>query len=269
MSNNPTRQDEEHLQQLLDGRLSGPDKAHLEQRIRTEPELERLHAAMLAQHQALRELHRGILEQTIPAHLLGAGARLDQEIQGLHAWRRWGGMAAMLLLSFGLGWLSHPASQETSEHAMRVSAPFGQQAALAHAVFAPEVRHPVEVDSAQQEHLVQWLSKRLNRPLKLPVLSPQGFELLGGRLLSSDAGARAQFMYQNAAGQRLTLYVGALDAAQGSPSTLGTETAFLLSGKGALSTFYWVDQGFGYALSGPLTPDALRVLTQAVYHQLM
>ena len=54
---------------------------------------------------------------------------------------------------------------------------FAQQAAVAHAVFQPEVRHPVEVTAAQQEHLVQWLSKRLGRPLKVPVLSAQGYEL--------------------------------------------------------------------------------------------
>jgi anti-sigma factor RsiW len=41
------------------------------------------------------------------------------------------------------------------------------------------------------------------------VLASQGYELVGGRLLSGDGGARAQFMFQNAAGLRLTLYLGA------------------------------------------------------------
>ena len=95
----------------------------------------------------------------------------------------------------------------------RVSAPvqrFAQQASVAHAVYQPEVRHPVEVTAAQQDHLVQWLSKRLNRPLKVPALGAQGYELVGGRLLPGELGARAQFMYQNGTGQRITLYLGAL-----------------------------------------------------------
>ena len=74
---------------------------------------------------------------------------------------------------------------------------FVRQAAGVHAVYQPEQRHPVEVGAARQDHLVQWLSKRLGRPLKVPVLSTQGFELVGGRLLPGDASARAQFMYQN------------------------------------------------------------------------
>src|SRR5690349_19913814 len=85
-----------------------------------------------------------------------------------------------------------------------------QEAAVAHFVFQPEVRHPVEVAAAQQDHLVQWLSKRQGRPLKVPVLSAQGNELVGVCLLPGDEGARAQFMYQNASGQRITLYLGAV-----------------------------------------------------------
>ncbi|MDP3616925.1 MAG: anti-sigma factor, partial [Rhodoferax sp.] len=32
--------------------------------------------------------------------------------------------------------------------------------------------------------------------------------------------------------------------------------------------FYWIDQGFGYALVGPVPRDSLMKLAQAVYHQL-
>jgi anti-sigma factor RsiW len=136
---------------------------------------------------------------------------------------------------------------------------------VAHAVYSPEVRHPVEVEAAQQQHLVQWLSKRLNRQLKIPNLAPAGYELVGGRLLPGDSGARAQFMYQNANGQRVTLYVGAVDGA----ATRGMgETAFRFSTEGDVSSFYWVDQGFGYALSGKLPRPGLLVLAESVYKQL-
>ncbi len=64
-----------------------------------------------------------------------------------------------------------------------------------------------------------WLSKRLDRPLKVPALGAQGYELVGGRLLPGDTGARAQFIYQNGAGQRITLYLGAL--APSSPRPAG------------------------------------------------
>jgi anti-sigma factor RsiW len=128
------------------------------------------------------------------------------------------------------------------------------------------VRHPVEVAAAQQEHLIQWLSKRLGRTLKVPDLSAQGYELVGGRLLPGDAGARAQFMYQAPGGERVTLYLGALDGS--ADATARQETAFNFSGTGPVPGFYWVDQGFGYALAGKLSREALLQLAQAVYQQL-
>src|SRR5439155_16750884 len=52
-----------------------------------------------------------------------------------------------------------------------------------------------------------WLSKRLGTEIKPPSLKPIGSELIGGRLLPGDSGQVAQFMYHDATGQRLTLYV--------------------------------------------------------------
>ena len=52
-----------------------------------------------------------------------------------------------------------------------------------------------------------WLSKRLGTPSSVPHLSETGYELVGGRLLPGNSGPAAQFMYQDARGQRLTLYV--------------------------------------------------------------
>jgi len=176
-------------------------------------------------------------------------------------------MAASLLVAFGMGWLSggrwdqRPGNLAGPAQARH----FAQQAAVAHAVFQPEVRHPVEVAAAQQDHLVQWLSKRLGRPLKVPVLTAQGYELVGGRLLPGDEGARAQFMYQNGTGQRITLYLGALKSASGGDVRA---TAFRFLEDGSVPGFYWVDQGFGYAIAGQLPRSALQELASAVYAQL-
>ena len=46
------------------------------------------------------------------------------------------------------------------------------------------------------------------------------------------------------------------------------ETAFRFANEGGVASFYWVDQGFGYALSGKLPRQALLVLAEAVYKQL-
>jgi anti-sigma factor RsiW len=130
----------------------------------------------------------------------------------------------------------------------------------------------VEVGAAQQEHLVQWLSKRLGRTIRVPDLSAQGYDLVGGRLLPGQDGARAQFMYQKPGGVRVTLYLGALAqaAADASPpqSGMARETAFAFDEKDGVSSFYWVDEGFGYALSGQLPKVELGALAEQAYRHL-
>jgi anti-sigma factor RsiW len=264
---------EDALHALLDGRLSPAERAALEARLIDDPEASAALAAYRAQRDVLRGLHHRLLEAPAPPALLAAAQRLADARTRNGQWWRWGGMAASMLLVFGAGWLSHgqwqssrpdPAAWATK--AQGTGLEFARQAAVAHVVYAPEMRHPVEVPAAQQEHLVQWLSKRLGRPLKVPDLSAQGYELVGGRLLPGDGGARAQFMYQAAGGERITLYLGAIDG-PGKPADR-LETAFSFSNAGPVPGFYWVDQGFGYALAGKLPREGLMQLARAVYQQL-
>ncbi|WP_414709053.1 anti-sigma factor family protein [Ramlibacter sp.] len=263
----PMSEDPE-LHAYVDGRLDPLQNAAVEARLGADAALARQIHAWKAQRLALRDLHAEVLEQPVPAHLLHAAQLLDRRSSRFSQWSRWGGMAASVLLAFALGWAGHLQWQErtttvaTGAHA---TGQFVRQAALAYTVYVPEVRHPVEVEAAQQQHLVQWLSKRLERPLKLPTLQPSGYELVGGRLLPGDSGARAQFMYQNANGERVTLYVGAVDGAAG--KGMG-ETAFRFANEGGVASFYWVENGFGYAITGKLPRPAMLVLAEAVYRQL-
>ncbi|MES2074610.1 MAG: anti-sigma factor, partial [Pseudomonadota bacterium] len=136
-----------------------------------------------------------------------------------------------------------------------------RRAAVAHAVYSPELRHPVEVGADQQQHLVAWLSKRLGTPLRPPQLQQLGYTLEGGRLLPGQSGPVAQFMYRDGAGQRLTLYVS-------TEQTHNDSTGFRFAQEGRVGVFYWIDGKFGYALSGALDKTALGKIAGAVYAQL-
>ncbi|MBO9514329.1 MAG: anti-sigma factor [Variovorax sp.] len=223
-----------------------------------------------AQRDALRELHRDVLDEPVPPALLAAAGMVARSQARRASWARWGGMAAGLAVAFGAGWLASGQWNAPAAGAALARGPaareFVHAAALAYAVYAPEKRHPVEVGAAEQQHLVQWLSKRLDRPLRVPDLSPQGYALVGGRLLPGSEGARAQFMFEGSGGERLTLYIGSLSPAPG--AARGGETAFRFSDDGPVPSFYWVDRGFGYALTGPLSRDALLGLATAVHRQL-
>ena len=142
-----------------------------------------------------------------------------------------------------------------------IQPPLPMRAARAHLVYSPEVRHPVEVDAKEKDHLVKWLSKRLDRPLKVPALSSEGFDLLGGRLLPGTDGPVAQFMYQDANGKRLTLYV----AQRHKGDKL---TAFRFAQEAGVQVFYWIDDDCAYAISAEIDKPQLARIATVVYKQL-
>ena len=129
------------------------------------------------------------------------------------------------------------------------------------------MRHPVEVGADQEAHLTAWLSKRLGSQLKVPHLTAAGYELVGGRLLPGSNGPAAQFMYQDAHGQRLTLYVR-------TDKSSNQETAFRYAREETtgreenIGVFYWIDGPFGYAPTGDLKKHELLRVAQLVYQQL-
>ncbi len=223
---------------------------------------------------ALRHLHSNVLSEPVPPALKLAADRLAEMKAQQERGQRWFGMAAGVLMAFALGWFTSAQTQLREDGAGSLagagtSHEFVRQAGFAHAVYQPEKRHPVEVAANEQEHLVQWLSKRLGKPLKIPQLDAQGFELVGGRLLPGDSGARAQFMFQNSQGQRVTLYLGALEADSSGASMADLQaTQFRYESAGPVPSFYWAEQGFGYALSGAVEKSILMALATLVYSQI-
>lgn len=244
---------EQELHAYADGRLAVARRAEVEAWLGEHPEMRQAVAEWHIQNERLHRTFDPVLDEAVPARLtetVRASRRMPPlRLAAAIAWLAVGGVVGYAVR----GYL--PAA------APPASASLPRQAALAHAVFSPEVRHPVEVGAAEEAHLVAWLSKRLGAELKPPRLSAQGFELVGGRLLPGEAGPVAQFMYQDARGQRLTLYVQR-DAQD------SRETAFRYARENGIGVFYWLDGRFGYALSGEMDkPDLLRIAT-AVYQQL-
>jgi anti-sigma factor RsiW len=170
---------------------------------------------------------------------------------------RYAAVAAWFALGGVAGWYLHAYDAAKSADAVA----FARQAAIAHVVYSPEVRHPVEVGADQEAHLVGWLSKRLGASLKVPQLAAIGYQLVGGRLLPGNQGPVAQFMFQDGNGQRLTLYVR-------SRASDSKETAFRYAQERGVSVFYWLDGRFGYALSGEIDKTELLRVAKVVYQQL-
>jgi anti-sigma factor RsiW len=240
---------EDDLQAFVDNALDKARRGEVEAYLAERPEEAARVQAYRAQDAAMRALFDPVLADPIPAALAARPAT--------PRWRPVALAASVLFAGVAIGWIARGSMTPLPQAA----ASLARSAAIAHAVYSPEVRHPVEVGADQEDHLVKWLSKRLGTELKTPKLAPLGYDLVGGRLLSGPQGPVAQFMYQDARGQRLTLYVSTQKGE-------GRDTAFRFSQEDKVSVFYWIDHNYGYALSGEIKRDALLALANAVYQQL-
>ncbi|MBL0142973.1 MAG: anti-sigma factor [Betaproteobacteria bacterium] len=246
--------DDDLLQAFVDGALNGPERAAVEAALARDADANRRVLRLTEQRRMLHDRFDPVLLEPVPARLQ----------MRRPPWLGYARAASVLAVGIAIGLAMPYAWQGGAAPGLAASASVSTlpaRAARAHLVYAMEVRHPVEVEASQQEHLVNWLSKRLGTTLKVPVLSSEGFELLGGRLLPGPEGPVAQFMFQDAGGKRLTLYVSARAKSEG-------QTAFRVAQEGGVSVFYWIDGNWGYALSGEIDKASLARVSTSVYRQL-
>lgn len=248
---------EAELQAWVDGRLAQPRRADIDAYLDTHPQEAQRLRAYRQQNVTLRARYNPVLEEALPRSMTTPPLRPWRR-----ALQRYAAGLTIALAGGLAGWLLHGQLDGAAPGQGALPA-LARQAALAHAVYTPEVRHPVEVGADQQEHLAAWLSKRLGAQLRPPRLAGLGYELIGGRLLPGEHGPVALFMYHDASGQRLTLYVS-----PGQDRQPGRDSAFRYARDGALSVFYWIDGSFGYALSAPVGKAELGRIAQSVYAQL-
>jgi anti-sigma factor RsiW len=256
---------EADLHAYIDAALPEVRCGKVEEYLAAKPEeAERLRAYQ-AQKQALKALFQPVLNELLPERLQALGTQpVAVDPKKWPIFERWSlqRIAAGLLVavvSGAAGWLGHAQYQGADRQAQVM--PLPRQAAVAHVVFSPDVRRPVEVSAAQEDQLVAWLSKRLGTPVRPPKLAAIGYELIGGRLLPGNSGPVAQFMYHDASGQRLTLYVTTENASN-------RDTGFRFAKEGPVNVFYWIDGQFGYALSAGIDKSELARVATAVYDQL-
>ena len=242
---------EAELHAYVDGALTPARSAEVEAYLSEHPDDAARIAAYREQVAALRREYDPALKEPLPLRFeLPRRAAAPQLL-------RYAGIAAGFALGVAVGWQLHAYNSDKQAE----SSSWARRAAIAHVVYSPEVRHPVEVGADQEAHLVAWLSKRLGSPLKVPHLGSLGYGLVGGRLLPGDRGPVAQFMYQDGKGQRLTLYVRV------NPDD-SRETAFHFAQERGIGVFYWLDRKLGYALSGAVDRGELQRVANAIHEQL-
>ncbi len=248
MNQAPDHISQDMLHAYVDGQLDASDIELVERHLAANPEIAAEIADWQAQNAALRDLFPS------PDRL--------PEISALAAnhphvpWRSVAAAITMLGLGLAGGWYGHGLLANRPQNT-EIVANLVREAIAAHVVYASDPVRPVEIPAAQEDLLVKWLSKRLGRALVVPDLSAQGFKLVGGRLLSAQEGPAAQFMYQNADGERITLFAVRADN--------GQMAEFEFDSNGKTNSFYWQDEKLRFALVGDLPRDDLNKLAVSVY----
>ncbi|NBA93407.1 anti-sigma factor [Pseudomonas sp. R5(2019)] len=149
--------------------------------------------------------------------------------------RRWAS-AAMLLVALGIGGLG---GWQARESILRASNPPMADAVQAHRLFAHASSLDLSVEQPAQ--LQAWLGKHFRHAGQLPDLSAYGFTPVGARLLSNEQGPAALLLFEDAKGERISLFLR-------SP---GERYARMPSGErvdGQLQARYWSQGAYNYAL---------------------
>lgn len=247
-SNIPVTEDEIHA--YVDNELPGERRAAVEAWLATHPDDAARVASWRAMGDALQAKYGDVADEPVPPRLsLDALARPP---------RRWMmGAIAATLVAFAaggsIGWIAHGTNARPS-----MFANFTGDALDAHKLYVVEVRHPVEVAGSERAHLQQWLSKRCGYEVRAPELDESGLKLVGGRLLPGPTGPAAFLMYENASGERFTIYASRAAAE-------ATQMRYAANdGNGAM---FWADRGVGYVVSGPTDRDRLQHVARLVYDQ--
>lgn len=235
------------LQRFVDGELNEVDARAVADLVAGDETLKR-------KADQYREINRRLGQvfaepQTVPARLLmTVSGRRRFPLERIAAALVW------LIIGGAIGYIVN--DRYGSNEYLR---PVAVEAAFAHTVYVPEVRHPVEVDAAQKDHLNAWLSKRLDKPIAAPDLRGAGYSLIGGRLLPDGHRPAAQFMFEDRSGRRITLYIR---------HALNTrETSFRHAQTEDLGIVHWVDDGLEFALTAAATREELLDAARIVYRK--
>ena len=244
----------------LDSELPADDRQGFDRWLDAHPDMQALAQRFAEDREQLKAGLDTILDEQVPERLNRIVAATDTAGGALairkHVWRY---AAAAALFAFGglAGYFAAPQLSSNTPALIQLA----DSAIDAHNIYANEKLHVVEVAADQRDHLQGWLSKRVGVKLVAPDLKNQGFELIGGRLLPSGKKTAAQFMYQDATGNRVSLYL--------TRDQTGADTGYRVLEANGSRAIYWLDGGYGCVVAGAAPEKLLSAIADATYSQLL
>lgn len=254
---NPLPITEDDLNGFVDGTLTPERRAEVSAYLDAHPHIGRRIAVYGEQRDMLRDAFAPVMDEPVPTEL--DLSRMIEERRLPRPAPRWAiAAAAVLLLSVGAagGWSLRDLRSPTSEGVQALA----REAAASYATYVPDQVRPVEIRASDRDALAAWTAKRIGRPIGIPDLTAAGYRLMGGRVVPTEHGPAALFMFDDDRGTRLVMLARPMKADPALPMSPHTD--------GALNGFAWADDGLGYSLVGAVAPDRLHPLADELRRQI-
>jgi len=160
-------------------------------------------------------------------------------------------LAASVVLALGLGgtlgWHGHALQSAPEVKPM-------SDALAAYRLFA-EHELALEFTAAERASLYTWIQRHFGAAGTLPELDPQGWQLSGGRWLSTPEGAAVMLVYEDPQGERVGLYMR---------PRIPHVSATGERQDGELLAQYWLKDNIAFALVGPAAQSPVKRMAAAL-----
>ena len=247
--------EEQDLHAYVDGRLETERHGHVEQYLGQHPEAKARIQGWQAADEAVRAALAWRAEEPVPASLGLSNVMQVRMTRRRAPWRVAASLVVGLAAGSAAGWYARGPETPTGLAAL------GNEAMAASRTFAADPTHPVEFGPAQSAQLVDWAAQHFGRQVAPPDLTGSGYELLGGRLVATEHGAACMFIYANAAGQRVSLFVRPMERRD-------LNAAMRPIGGPNLAGYAWARDGMGFSLTstgpGPVLHDLSKQVQDAL-----
>ncbi|QXI40617.1 anti-sigma factor family protein [Pseudomonas xantholysinigenes] len=160
--------------------------------------------------------------------------------------------AALLMLAVGLGGLGGWQAREATLFAGMLPM---ADAVQAHRMFADA--SALDIRASDPARLQAWLGRHFNRVGRLPDLAGYGYQPVGARLLSNEAGPAALLVFEDHQGQRISLFLRSPgEHFERMPTGQRTD--------GQLAARYWSHGDYNFALVSAANDTRVEPLRQAL-----
>jgi anti-sigma factor RsiW len=242
---------EDDLHAYVDDRLTTERKAAVEAYLAEHPEAAARVRSWRASSQLLRSALAWKVQEPVPVslsvhRLAGQRLRRPSVLSPLAA-----GIVLGLMVGGAGGWFAHSRRIEGGAIAV-----VGQEAAITHRMVS-KGRDVMQFITTDRARLARMTEMSLGRALTPPDLTASGYNFIGGEPITTIYGGACMFLYEDARGERMTLFLRPMHRRDRDAPMQQVEA------KDAAG-YVWARDGMGYSVVSTTSPQALQQLSDQI-----